>query len=154
MFLRRRGETPKFSISNRLKKRTFLSFGYFSNPKIKKVLFGTAIAVLFLSAGVFGFSYFKHSKAANIPLYCQVNPATQITECLMQYDTGTNEIYLNDTDTRINNQSNPVDLKIIGSSTGQTLTVIVSGTFWFDVLDTFGVVHQIREGRFDMQYTN
>ncbi|WP_333809649.1 hypothetical protein [Flavobacterium sp.] len=31
---------------------------------------------------------------------------------------------------------------------------IVSGTFWFDVLDTFGVVHQIREGRFDMQYTN
>lgn len=30
----------------------------------------------------------------------------------------------------------------------------VSGTFWFDVLDTYGVVHQIREGRFDMQYTN
>ena len=34
------------------------------------------------------------------------------------------------------------------------ITHIVSGTFWFDVLDTFGVVHQIREGRFDMQYTN
>ena len=31
---------------------------------------------------------------------------------------------------------------------------IVSGTFWFDVQDTNGVVHQIREGRFDMQYTN
>ena len=31
---------------------------------------------------------------------------------------------------------------------------IVSGTFWFDVLDTYGVVHQVREGRFDMQYTN
>ena len=31
---------------------------------------------------------------------------------------------------------------------------IVSGTFWFNVLDTYGVVHQIREGRFDMQYTN
>ena len=31
---------------------------------------------------------------------------------------------------------------------------IVSGTFWFDVEDTNGVVHQIREGRFDMQYTN
>ena len=31
---------------------------------------------------------------------------------------------------------------------------IVSGTFWFDVQDTFGVTHQIREGRFDMQYTN
>ena len=31
---------------------------------------------------------------------------------------------------------------------------IVSGTFWFDVTDTYGVVHQIREGRFDFQYTN
>ena len=31
---------------------------------------------------------------------------------------------------------------------------IVSGTFWFDVQDSNGVVHQIREGRFDMQYTN
>ncbi len=31
---------------------------------------------------------------------------------------------------------------------------IVSGTFWFDVEDTYGVVHQIREGRFDFQYTN
>ncbi len=30
----------------------------------------------------------------------------------------------------------------------------VSGTFWFDVKDTYGVVHQIREGRFDFQYTN
>lgn len=31
---------------------------------------------------------------------------------------------------------------------------IVSGTFWFDVIDNNGVIHQIREGRFDMQYTN
>lgn len=31
---------------------------------------------------------------------------------------------------------------------------IVSGTFWFDVIDNNGVVHQIREGRFDAQYTN
>ena len=31
---------------------------------------------------------------------------------------------------------------------------IVSGTFWFDVEDQNGVVHQIREGRFDMKYTN
>jgi len=30
---------------------------------------------------------------------------------------------------------------------------IVSGTFWFDVKDDKGVVHQIREGRFDMQFT-
>ncbi len=29
---------------------------------------------------------------------------------------------------------------------------IVSGTFWFDVKDDNGVVHEIREGRFDMQY--
>ncbi|MGG7033756.1 MAG: DUF6252 family protein [Flavobacterium sp.] len=31
---------------------------------------------------------------------------------------------------------------------------IVSGTFWFDVKDKNGVIHQIREGRFDMRYTN
>lgn len=30
---------------------------------------------------------------------------------------------------------------------------IVSGTFWFDVKDDKGVLHQIREGRFDMQFT-
>jgi hypothetical protein len=30
---------------------------------------------------------------------------------------------------------------------------IVSGTFWFDVKDIKGVIHQIREGRFDMQFT-
>ena len=30
---------------------------------------------------------------------------------------------------------------------------IVSGTFWYDVKDSFGVIHQIREGRFDMRYT-
>ncbi|MGG7035640.1 MAG: hypothetical protein ACI7YS_10680 [Flavobacterium sp.] len=31
---------------------------------------------------------------------------------------------------------------------------IVSGTFWFDVEDQEGVVHRIRDGRFDMHYTN
>jgi len=30
---------------------------------------------------------------------------------------------------------------------------IVSGTFSFDIEDTNGVIHQIREGRFDMQFT-
>ena len=31
---------------------------------------------------------------------------------------------------------------------------IVSGTFWFDIVDFQGNSHQIRDGRFDMQYTN
>lgn len=31
---------------------------------------------------------------------------------------------------------------------------IVSGTFWYDIEDSNGVIHQIREGRFDMHYTN
>ena len=35
-----------------------------------------------------------------------------------------------------------------------TQNQIVSGLFWFDVKDQNGVIHQIREGRFDMQYTN
>ena len=30
---------------------------------------------------------------------------------------------------------------------------IVAGTFWFDVKDSNGVVHQIREGRFDVRFT-
>ena len=30
---------------------------------------------------------------------------------------------------------------------------IVSGTFWFDVEDNQGIIHQIREGRFDVQFT-
>ena len=30
---------------------------------------------------------------------------------------------------------------------------IVSGTFWFDVKDNQNVVHQIRDGRFDMKFT-
>lgn len=29
---------------------------------------------------------------------------------------------------------------------------IMSGTFWFDVKDKKGIVHQIREGRFDIKY--
>ncbi|WP_121666097.1 hypothetical protein [Mesonia aquimarina] len=31
---------------------------------------------------------------------------------------------------------------------------IVLGTFWFDIEDHNGVVHRIRKGRFDMQFTN
>jgi hypothetical protein len=31
---------------------------------------------------------------------------------------------------------------------------IVSGTFWFDIIDYQGNLHQIREGRFDVPYTN
>lgn len=30
---------------------------------------------------------------------------------------------------------------------------IVSGTFWYDIKDGKGVLHQIREGRFDMPFT-
>ena len=31
---------------------------------------------------------------------------------------------------------------------------IVSGTFWYDIQDMDGVVHQIRDGRFDVYYIN
>ena len=31
---------------------------------------------------------------------------------------------------------------------------IVSGTFWFDIIDNQGIKHEIREGRFDTQFTN
>lgn len=31
---------------------------------------------------------------------------------------------------------------------------IISGTFWFDAVNEEGEIVEIREGRFDMQYTN
>lgn len=30
---------------------------------------------------------------------------------------------------------------------------IVSGTFWYDVIDTNGITHKIRDGRFDVNFT-
>jgi hypothetical protein len=30
---------------------------------------------------------------------------------------------------------------------------IVAGTFWYDVKDNQGVIHQFRDGRFDKQFT-
>ncbi|MBP6758965.1 MAG: hypothetical protein KA133_06915 [Flavobacterium sp.] len=30
---------------------------------------------------------------------------------------------------------------------------IVSGTFWYDIKDSKGIIHRIREGRFDMPFT-
>lgn len=34
------------------------------------------------------------------------------------------------------------------------INYIVSGTFWYDVEDTYGVVHHITDGRFDLHCTN
>lgn len=33
-------------------------------------------------------------------------------------------------------------------------STIVSGTFWYDIIDYQGTLHQIREGRFDLLYSN
>ncbi|PIY09710.1 MAG: hypothetical protein COZ18_07495 [Flexibacter sp. CG_4_10_14_3_um_filter_32_15] len=33
-----------------------------------------------------------------------------------------------------------------------SINQIISGTFWYDIKDAFGDVHQIREGRFDIKY--
>lgn len=35
-----------------------------------------------------------------------------------------------------------------------TVNQIVAGTFWYDILDHEGKLHQIRDGRFDFKYTN
>jgi hypothetical protein len=47
------------------------------------------------------------------------------------------------------NQINSGELKIT-----KLTSTFVSGTFWYDIIDYQGNLHQIREGRFDMQYTN
>jgi hypothetical protein len=57
--------------------------------------------------------------------------------------------------------NNNIELYTTHTHTGKlTITKLdninytVSGTFWFNVQDTYGVVHHITEGRFDFQYTN
>ncbi len=59
-----------------------------------------------------------------------------------------------------NYTNNNIELYTTHTHTGKLIITkldevnhIVSGTFWFDVQDNTGVVHQIREGRFDMQYS-
>lgn len=47
------------------------------------------------------------------------------------------------------NEINSGELKIT-----KLTSTIVSGTFWYNVIDYQGNLHQIREGRFDMQYSN
>ena len=56
---------------------------------------------------------------------------------------GTNEIMYT-------SASNTGELKITKLDFTQN---IVSGTFWYDVKDNQGVIHQIRDGRFDMHFT-
>lgn len=60
-----------------------------------------------------------------------------------------------------NYTKNNLELYTSHSNTGKlTITKlnetnkIASGTFWFDIQDSNGIVHQIRDGRFDIQYTN
>ncbi len=53
-----------------------------------------------------------------------------------------------------------ISFSYTGSTSGELIITnlnteenIVSGTFWYDIQDTQGIVHHIREGRFDMHYT-
>lgn len=55
-----------------------------------------------------------------------------------------------------NNQYNYTNIIYTGELTITKLDLqnqIVSGTFWYDIEDQNGIVHEIREGRFDMQFT-
>ncbi len=57
----------------------------------------------------------------------------------------------------INLTSNTTSHLLSGKTTITKLdpiNYIVSGTFWYDIIDYQGVKHEIREGRFDMHYTN
>jgi hypothetical protein len=53
--------------------------------------------------------------------------------------------------TTFTNQINTGELKITKLD---PVNFIVSGTFWYNILDYQGIKHEIREGRFDMHYTN
>lgn len=59
-------------------------------------------------------------------------------------------IYSYATNTSYTSEDNTGELKITKLD---YTNHIVSGTFWFDVKDSEGVVHEIREGRFDVRFT-
>ena len=100
-------------------------------------------------------------KAVNISL----NPAqlldnvtyslSEITNGTLNYASNFGEfiIYSNiNSDNRFNtNLLNQGELKITKLNTQQK---IISGTFWFDAVNTQGEIVKIREGRFDMRYVN
>ena len=50
-------------------------------------------------------------------------------------------------------ETNNIQTGFLNITNLDTQNQIVSGTFWFDVIDFQRNPHQIREGRFDMQYT-
>lgn len=54
----------------------------------------------------------------------------------------------------IENSTNNINTGELTITKLDEINHIVSGTFWFDILDSQGNLHQIREGRFDFQYTN
>ncbi len=65
---------------------------------------------------------------------------------------GNYTIYDNDTSTEINYETNSIikgELKITYHNFNQA---IISGTFWFDAVNSNGEIVQVREGRFDVHY--
>tara|TARA_R110002012_G_scaffold70712_1_gene181892 strand:+ start:16626 stop:17183 length:558 start_codon:yes stop_codon:yes gene_type:complete len=58
--------------------------------------------------------------------------------------------YFYNADFYYTNQTQTGELKITKLDYGNH---IVAGTFWFDIKDSNGVVHKIREGRFDVRFT-
>ena len=69
---------------------------------------------------------------------------------LEQEDGKANGAYFKDVSTTYTSIINTGELKITKLD---NVKQIISGTFWFDILDSQGIKHEIREGRFDMQFT-
>ena len=67
-----------------------------------------------------------------------------------QMDTNTYSIYIFNTLVSYTSQIYTGKLTITKLD---PVNQIVSGTFWYNIQDTYGVVHHITDGRFDMQFT-
>lgn len=71
---------------------------------------------------------------------------------LLEWENGkANGGYFLNTSTTYTSSLNTGQMKITKLD---TVNQIVSGTFWYDIIDNQGVKHEIREGRFDTRFTN
>lgn len=104
-----------------------------SNKKIKNVL--RAISI--------GTEKLPISQGQSLSLYDRINGNCFGGYFVGNQATGVIEDYYTSTE-------NTGELKITKLDFTKN---IVSGTFWYDIKDDQGVIHQIREGRFDMKFT-
>jgi hypothetical protein len=114
---------------------------------------------------------FDHSYiSANGGYYLVIGGGRRLDNGLLGINIGTEKLSINEGDIVIlstREEGNAYGSFYFSSNTSYTSSIysgelhinkhdfinkIISGTFWYDIKDAFGDIHQIREGRFDIKY--